>query len=628
MKKITTLFTLSLMTFTSGAWAQGPETKTVTQSEFYDLKDPITQLSEIQEGQYYIFHNRNRNCHVYEAAGGQMRMGLPGKLTTQTVGDASYAWKASLTSPVENVEQAGETPTTLYSFSAASGRYVPVIDKSGNIVTTDSEHRGRFLIKEKETANQVKYWILRNEKKNTNTTQFINWNGNANGGTFNGWDDEGGNSQYSIHPVSVRNVSTTWINVNYHFKVQGGETYTVKVWQAEHSDFSVPAVSAQVTIVSKDCEGKRVSKENYEANIECTVTPLPFTVSTTGTPHYTYLLLNPTSQNDTWKIQEEDGRLKKVKAYSQGKFVQAELNQVMNDLWQVSGDPFNGFVFKNAATGKLLSADISGGNAGTPRLVADNEECDDVKLVRTWRLGYGQHGAAQQSQFALTPNKARASFINQSGANDAYSFGYWSADGGSTFFGSEAIIEVPMHQVDQQSYTTLCLPYDVTLAANESATQIYKAVRVTEHQLQCTPVTGVPAHAGVIIRNEANAPQVSLKVQSAPRMEGNLLVGTTTALPIEQLSDKLVFGRHDNVLGFYHAEGSAPLAANKAYLPATVAQSNKLTLHFGDSQVTAIHELTTAKTPKAPIYDLTGRQVERTVKGGLYIQNGKKFIAK
>ena len=30
----------------------------------------------------------------------------------------------------------------------------------------------------------------------------------------------------------------------------------------------------------------------------------------------------------------------------------------------------------------------------------------------------------------------------------------------------------------------------------------------------------------------------------------------------------------------------------------------------------------------APIYDLSGRRVQQTTKGGVYVTNGKKFIAK
>ena len=34
------------------------------------------------------------------------------------------------------------------------------------------------------------------------------------------------------------------------------------------------------------------------------------------------------------------------------------------------------------------------------------------------------------------------------------------------------------------------------------------------------------------------------------------------------------------------------------------------------------------KQNNAPVYDLTGRRVVRTVKGGLYIKGGNKFIAR
>jgi hypothetical protein len=38
-------------------------------------------------------------------------------------------------------------------------------------------------------------------------------------------------------------------------------------------------------------------------------------------------------------------------------------------------------------------------------------------------------------------------------------------------------------------------------------------------------------------------------------------------------------------------------------------------------------ETTTVSDSNAPIYDLQGRKVASTTKGGMYIQNGKVFIA-
>lgn len=67
------------------------------------------------------------------------------------------------------------------------------------------------------------------------------------------------------------------------------------------------------------------------------------------------------------------------------------------------------------------------------------------------------------------------------------------------------------------------------------------------------------------------------------------------------------------------------IGANKAYLANAAAQAVKLMF---DDEVTGIVDATeNINNTDAPIYDLSGRRVMKTVKGGLYIQNRKKFIA-
>ena len=39
-----------------------------------------------------------------------------------------------------------------------------------------------------------------------------------------------------------------------------------------------------------------------------------------------------------------------------------------------------------------------------------------------------------------------------------------------------------------------------------------------------------------------------------------------------------------------------------------------------------LRNATVVANENAPIYDLSGRRVAKTVKGGVYIQNGKKFV--
>lgn len=65
--------------------------------------------------------------------------------------------------------------------------------------------------------------------------------------------------------------------------------------------------------------------------------------------------------------------------------------------------------------------------------------------------------------------------------------------------------------------------------------------------------------------------------------------------------------------------------ANKAYLTLTVAAANALNFDFG-GVTTGIENAVADKANNAPIYDLSGRRVMNAVKGGIYIQNGKKFV--
>jgi hypothetical protein len=47
-----------------------------------------------------------------------------------------------------------------------------------------------------------------------------------------------------------------------------------------------------------------------------------------------------------------------------------------------------------------------------------------------------------------------------------------------------------------------------------------------------------------------------------------------------------------------------------------------------ENGTTAIESVLNGTNANAPIYDLSGRRVMNAVKGGIYIQNGKKFIVK
>ena len=136
---------------------------------------------------------------------------------------------------------------------------------------------------------------------------------------------------------------------------------------------------------------------------------------------------------------------------------------------------------------------------------------------------------------------------------------------------------------------------------------------------------GIPANTGVILKGAANAEKAVLTLGEATSDVQNNANALTGTLVEKDYTNELVFGVNNNVVGFYSMETGKKIGANKAYLEATAAQAMKL-VFAGD--VTGIENVMgEAADANAPIYDLTGRRVMKAVKGGLYIQNGKKFIA-
>ena len=106
----------------------------------------------------------------------------------------------------------------------------------------------------------------------------------------------------------------------------------------------------------------------------------------------------------------------------------------------------------------------------------------------------------------------------------------------------------------------------------------------------------------------------------------NELEGTVIATMVD--GPAYVLGNVDGI-GLYSANLTDNKFLNngyKAYLPATAVPSNAKALRFNFGGTTAIESVIN-NNANAAIYDLSGRRVEKAVKG-IYIQNGKKFIVK
>ena len=183
-------------------------------------------------------------------------------------------------------------------------------------------------------------------------------------------------------------------------------------------------------------------------------------------------------------------------------------------------------------------------------------------------------------------------------------------------------VEVALNTAGDASYATTYLPFSVS---NVEGATAYIGKKINEKTLHATAIkAGIPANQGVILKGAANAEKAVLTLGEATSdVQNNALIGT---LVEKDYTNELVFGvNNKNEVGFYSMAEGSKIGANKAYLATAATQAMKLVF---DGGVTGIENVMgEAADANAPIYDLTGRRVMKAVKGGLYIQNGKKFIA-
>ena len=187
-------------------------------------------------------------------------------------------------------------------------------------------------------------------------------------------------------------------------------------------------------------------------------------------------------------------------------------------------------------------------------------------------------------------------------------------------------LEVSLNALGSESYATTYLPFSISKVEGATA-YIGKVVKQdNKNILHATAIKGgIPAKTGVILKSASKADKAVLTLgnETLNIVEGNALIGTLVEK--DYAEGDLVFGiNKDSKVGFYSMATGKKIGANKAYLKAA-ARAMKLVF---DGDVTGIENVMgEAADANAPIYDLTGRRVMKAVKGGLYIQNGKKFIA-
>ena len=178
---------------------------------------------------------------------------------------------------------------------------------------------------------------------------------------------------------------------------------------------------------------------------------------------------------------------------------------------------------------------------------------------------------------------------------------------------------------DNKNYATLNLPYASTLPTGVTA---YKAtvegtiVNLTEYK---TENQVLPANTPVLLTattagSKTFAPAAYEAADNTTGFQGTLAATAVDATNTYILSQK------DGKVNFFALdETNNTINANKAYLVVPAGGAQALNFNFGNTtgiQNAAVEGV----NANAPLFDLSGRRVVKAVKGGIYIQNGKKFV--
>lgn len=303
---------------------------------------------------------------------------------------------------------------------------------------------------------------------------------------------------------------------------------------------------------------------------------------------------------------------------------------VMKSADNVSKSATSVVKFDNAESGRFrmkLEGKTFGkrvGNNQAITLEADNSgNKGSYKVVQV-----GTHFAF----YDMVSNVSDRSYLhcNGSAANTLFAWDAGDINSPSRWYVIPATdVEIDMTAQGDKKYASAYLPFDVSNVAG--ATAYTGALNADKNAIDMTATTSVPANNGfVLVGTEGKA---TLTIGEAAAIEGeNALTGTNTGIQLtsgenDNHASYLVFGVNNGTVGFYKpASTLTSIAANKAYINASALSTEAIALNFGNT-VTGINAATINNGENnAPIYDLSGRRVWAPVKGGLYIQNGKKLV--
>lgn len=523
-----------------------------------------------------------------------------GKITIQSVAQKTY-WPTA-----KGYYEKDYYPAHITTGSSANANAFELIALSdGFALKTTTTKKAKFV------------W-----EKDAVLTAYVVNNDNSRIGYYGGYDDSKIESQSEIARVEFYPLQA-FTELTYNYVFDGKVRESVKVNAVDGEEYPTPttAISLPDFIAAPTLKPEGIYHDGAATsyNLQLAST-LPFTLSTDANRVYYYLAAGAGTEGRT--MLYANGEDLNLRAEAQAD----NLTAMRNDLWYVTGNPYDGLQFHNVGSGTTAVSLATPSNV-TELKLSSKIGTDIWKIYKISDNAFGLYCYGEwvydRGNVAWKLNGSKISFekidANAPNTSDAFAF--------QTI---EATYVLPLHDsdADNAAFATTCAPFNFAIVGDDVKAYAGK-LSADGKELDMKEIEGnVPANQGVILKAAMGVSEVTIKVVNTADAIDNDLKGTNDEMT--DLSQVYVFGR-DKVtrhVGFYNASGNAALPANRAYLDKPAQEAvNAVAMNFGNGMVTNINTASAQSAESAPIYDLSGRRVQRTVKGSLYIKGGRKFMA-
>lgn len=533
-----------------------------------------------------------------------------GQLTIKAFDKNNYFWPA-IPAPKNNDKECNPGQQLKIALAASGQSFTPVASADG------------WSYLKTSAAKCVKTGIIIWDWKKYKTENVYVYVVANSGNVLGYWDSnasDSNNAQFQFYAVDDMYDAADVVSFNYEFCWKG-EVKKSQAVPLAIAGRAFPQAAGLPEYVEAPLPMRKVEAgdDGQTFKIDC-VSTLPFKLSTDEAPVYYYL-----ENVQGTRLYNNNGSLA-FRAAAQAD----ELNNVRNDLFYVTGNAFDGYQFTSVGAGKSLYSRLL--MSPLTNLIFKGP----ITYTGTWEIFNTEGGFAVcpvvgsssiKGKLTAANNKEFAWRLDDNAKGIGFK-NYAADDEGFAFRMVEPTFEVELYDVPGQgTFNSTALPFDFTIAKDyDGDAKLYKGT-VEGKELMLSEVGRVPANAGVVLMG-TNSEHIKLVATAGVEAFGkNDLIGTTSEIAVGQLDDKLIFGvsNETGLVGFFSTDGSASLPANRAYLNKVEGLMAVMVNHGGNT--TAIGNIQNSLPANAPVYDLSGRRVTKMVKGALYLQNGRKFIA-